>query len=170
MDFRENWLAHFRAAVEQEIKAAHGDDAAGYRAVAAKLEKTYATVYQHYKQKSGKVYPTVEMMVMLEKKYGAGRSVGWSSQNASDAMNNNASHTSLAHLANHRPISTIPNVVKWIADGLKDADETTRKMIGEGLAGVAREPLTAEKRAAELEKIWPSNAGQTGDLANTASM
>ena len=80
MDFRDNWLVHFRAAVDQEIKAAKGDVVAGRKAVAQKLEKGEQTIYQHYTQKSGKVYPTVEMMVLLEKKYGKGRPVGWASR------------------------------------------------------------------------------------------
>ena len=78
MDFRKHWLAHFRAIVDQEI-AARGDAASAYKAVGAALEKNDQTIYQHYKQKSGKIYPTVEMMVSIEKKYGNGRPTGWSS-------------------------------------------------------------------------------------------
>jgi hypothetical protein len=78
MDFRKHWLAHFRAIVDKEI-AARGDAASAYKAVGAALEKGDQTIYQHYKQKSGKVYPTVEMMVSIEKKYGNGRPPGWSS-------------------------------------------------------------------------------------------
>src|SRR5687767_7309713 len=78
MDFRKHWLAHFRAVVDQEI-AARGDAASAYKAVGAALDKNDQTIYQHYKQKSGKVYPTVEMMVSIEKKYGNGRPPGWSS-------------------------------------------------------------------------------------------
>ena len=79
MDFRDHWLAHFKEAVDTETAAAGGRVADGYKAVGLKIEKTKDTVYQHYKQKSGKVFPTVEMMVLLEKKYGNGRPVGWSS-------------------------------------------------------------------------------------------
>jgi hypothetical protein len=79
MDFRENWLAHFVAIVNAEIQAAGGNNRDGYRAVAAKIEKDPETVYQHFNRKSGKVYPTVEMMVAIEKKYGNGRPAGWAS-------------------------------------------------------------------------------------------
>lgn len=78
MDFRDNWLTNFRAVVDQEIREANGDPVAGRTVVAQKLEKAEQTIYQHYGQKSGKQYPTVEMMVLLEKKYGAGRPHGWS--------------------------------------------------------------------------------------------
>lgn len=79
MDFRDNWLKHFRAVIDKETAAAGGNVVAGREAVARKIEKKYDTVYQHHEQKSGKVYPTVEMMVMLEKHYGQGRPMGWTS-------------------------------------------------------------------------------------------
>jgi hypothetical protein len=80
MDFRHNWLAHFKHEVDEEVKAAHGNKVAGQTALAQKIEKSRDTVYQHYTQKSKKDFPTVEMMVALEKKYARGRPVGWSSQ------------------------------------------------------------------------------------------
>lgn len=78
MDFRDNWFDHFRRVVDQEIANAGGSAVAGRKVVGANLEKGEQTIYQHYTQKSGKKWPTVEMMVMLEKKYGEGRAPGWS--------------------------------------------------------------------------------------------
>lgn len=80
MDFRDNWLAQFRAVVDQEIRDAGGDVVAGRTAVADKVEMREQTIYQYYFQKSGKTFPSAELMVMIEKKYGDGRPSGWSAQ------------------------------------------------------------------------------------------
>ena len=114
MDFRNNWLTHFRRIVDQEIKDAGGDVVGGRTAVALKLEKNEQTIYQHYTQKSGKVFPTVEMMAMLEKKYGAGRLAGWS------ALPIESAASEASHEANVEPraptVGSVP-LISWIRAG-----------------------------------------------------
>lgn len=85
MDFRDNWLAHFRALMDQEVADANGDKKAGRDAMALKLEMGEQTLYQYYEQKSGKEYPSIKPMVMVEKKYGEGRMPGWSAQELTDS-------------------------------------------------------------------------------------
>jgi AcrR family transcriptional regulator len=80
MDFRDNWLAHFKAIVHAAIESERGDERAGYREVARRLEMNEETVYQFYKSKSGKKYPGAPTIIQLERVYGKGLPPGWASQ------------------------------------------------------------------------------------------
>lgn len=79
-DFRDNWLAHLRAVVDQSIKDHGGAVKAGRSAVAQKLELGEQTLYQILEGKSGKKYPTAETMAIFEKKFGPDLPPGWTSQ------------------------------------------------------------------------------------------
>lgn len=129
MDFRINWLAHYRAVVEAEQKR-HGSLPKAYTAVSQAIEMKYETVYQHYKQKSGKVYPTVEMMVMIEKKYGNGRPPGWTTQpiDGSEAA----------------PVLSVRTVVNQLAAALAGASDDSREAAGSLLATLAKNPGNAQ--------------------------
>lgn len=145
MDFRENWLRHFRAAVDQEIAAAGGNVVAGRSIVAAKLEKGEQTIYQHYYQKSGKVYPTVEMMVLLEKKYANGRPPGWASMDAEPAA---------------RPAEKveIPAALEAISGALMKADPATREVVSGMLANMAKNPEIHAKVSSGMLAMLESDA------------
>lgn len=127
MDFRENWLRNFRAIVDMETARAGGNKVAGRTMVAQNLEKGEQTIYQHYEQKSGKVYPTVEMMVLLEKKYGDGRPGGWA-----------ALPESFPALAAQK--ITIEGALQAIADLLQQAEPAARDVVAGMLANLARAP------------------------------
>lgn len=127
MDFRENWFAHFKREVDLEV-AAHGDVVAGQTALANNIEKKRETVYQHYGQKSGKVYPTVEMMVMLEKKYARGRPVGWSSQ-------------PLAEPSQRAPVEVdVASTLAHLVDVLRAIPNEKRELVAQQLLTLARAP------------------------------
>lgn len=76
MDFRDNWQQHFRAIVESE-KPERGTMRQAYVAVATKICVSPETIYQYYNKKSGKQYPSRQIMQAIERKYGNGRAPGW---------------------------------------------------------------------------------------------
>lgn len=79
MDFRDNWLKNLNAVYAIELKRNDGDAVAARGAVAKAAGKGYDYIYQILEQKSKKSYPTWKIMAALEKKYGQGRPVGWTS-------------------------------------------------------------------------------------------
>lgn len=129
MDFRVNWLRNFRAVVDMEIKAAGGNAVAGRTAVAANLEKGEQTIYQHYTQKSGKVYPTVEMMVLLEKKYANGRPAGWASMDPEPS----GARAPSAKVG-------LPEALEALSGLLVKADPATRELVSGMLSNLAKNP------------------------------
>ncbi|MES2973403.1 MAG: hypothetical protein V4757_07330 [Pseudomonadota bacterium] len=80
MDFRDNWLHVLKQIVKKEADDVNGSEKDGIAAVARNIELGYDIVYQTIHKKSGKEYPSVKMMVAVEKKYGDGRPAGWSAQ------------------------------------------------------------------------------------------
>ena len=165
MDFREHWLAHFTAVVDAEIAAAGGRDADGYKAVGLKLEKSKDTIYQHYKCKSGKVFPTVEMMVMLEKKYGEGRAVGWSSLPPSRPLRADALSAQLGDVA--RPSVTTEALqamdasLKDLAGRLDALSEDHRVEVADRFRTLALSPDSAKALEAFKSALsLPSAAGE----------
>lgn len=72
-------MAHLRAAVDGASKE-EGSVVSGRKAVADKLELAEQMLYQILEAKSGKKYPTAKTMALFEKKFGAAKPQGWSSQ------------------------------------------------------------------------------------------
>lgn len=155
MDFRENWLRHFRAVVDMEIARAGGNAVAGRSAVAANLEKGEQTIYQHYFQKSGKVYPTVEMMVLLEKKYADGRGPGWSAMDETPVP---------------QPVKVgLPAALEAISGLLLKADPATRDVVSGMLSNLAKTPEIHAKVASGMRAMLDSDAAGKSGLGGMSS-
>lgn len=150
MDFRENWLRNFRAVVDMEIARAGGNPVAGRSAVAANLEKGEQTIYQHYTQKSGKVYPTVEMMVLLEKKYAEGRPSGWASMDP------------VSEAPRPAPKVDLPAALEALSGVLAKADPATREVVSGMLANLAKNPEIHAKVSSGMQAMLGDASGNPG--------
>lgn len=148
MDFRDNWLTHFKAVVDKEISDAGGSPVAGRTAVGQKLEKAEQTIYQHYAQKSGKVYPTIEMMVLLEKKYGDGLPPGWAALPPSG----------VASLLPSAP--TLAQALEVVAASLNELPDERRELAAQHLQTLARAPDSKRALESLAQALVGSNASQ----------
>lgn len=157
MDFRVNWLRNFRAVVDMEIKAAGGNAVAGRTAVAANLEKGEQTIYQHYTQKSGKVYPTVEMMVLLEKKYANGRPAGWASMDPEPNVTRPSVKVGL------------PEALEALSGVLVKADPATRELVSGMLSNLAKSPEIHAKVASGMLAMLGSEGADKDRLGGESS-
>lgn len=149
MAAEENRIAHFRAIVEAEAKAAGGSERhrnrAAYRAIAAKTQLDEEYIYQLHKGLKKNLGPAA--VQKLSEAYANGRPPGWM-----DLPVGQSQATSEQQEFRERP-PTLEEAIEALGEAILGMDDVGRDMAGPLLASLMKHPEKAQSVAETMAAL-----------------